>query len=285
MILSGKVVKQEKTKELVSLIKEIETKLKLVVIQVGNNEASSKYIKNKILYANELGIDCVLNKFEDDVEQNTLLEHVDILNKDKTVHGIIIQLPLPKHLNEELLTQSINKYKDVDGFNVYNIGQTYLGKNYLSSCTSRGVINLLDYYDIDVKGKNIVIAGRSNLVGKNLALMLINKGATVTSCNSATKNIVDFTKNCDIFISAIGSAKFFTKEYFQNSNTVIIDVGINFKDGKMVGDVDFEGVYENVKAITPVPGGVGLLTVVQLMENLINAYKLQIGGNYGNDNG
>lgn len=273
MILFGKVVQENMSKELIKYTTE--QKISFTVISIGNNFASKKYINNKLKYADKINIKSQHINLNEKVKEEEVLQLINKLNKDETVNGIILQLPIPKHLNEFKLTQSIAKEKDIDGFNTDNIGNTYLDKKSLVSCTAYGVINILDFYKIPIEGKNICIAGRSNLVGKILAILLINRGATVTSCNSKTKKIKSFINNSDIFISAIGSPHFFDDSYFDNQNLTIIDVGTNFQEGKLVGDVDFEQVKDKVQNITPVPGGVGVLTVTNLMNNVVKAHKKQ----------
>lgn len=276
MILKGKPIKEEmiqKFKKEVSLKKE---RISFVIFQVGDNFASNKYINSKIKFADELGMEAKLIKLDENIKQEILIEKIEEVNNDDSIIGSMIQLPLPDHLDEFKLTQLIKKEKDIDGFNVSNIGMAYLNKKSLVSCTAKGTIRMLEYYGIDIESKNITIAGRSNLVGKILALLLINKGATVTVCNSKTKDIKKHIDNSDIFISAIGSAHFFDYSYFKdNKEITIIDIGTNFLDGKLVGDVDFENVVDNVKNISPVPGGIGLLTVTELMQNVITAYEIQ----------
>ncbi len=275
MILYGKEIKEKMQEELKQEVTKIKDNISFVIIQVGDNFASNKYINNKINYAKNLGIDAIHLKYSEDVQQEELLNKIEELNQDKNINGVIVQLPLPKHLDEKLITQAIDYKKDIDGFNIKNIGKAYLNEDTLVSCTAQGIVKLLDYYNIEIAQKNITIAGRSNLVGKILALLLINKGATVTVCNSKTKNIENFINNSDIFISAIGVANHFDSNFINNDKLTVIDVGINFLDNKMVGDVNFDDVKDKVQNITPVPGGVGVLTVVQLMENIIKAYKIQ----------
>lgn len=232
-------------------------------------------MRNKIRACEEVGIDTELIKLRSNVSEKRLLKLIDKANKDKKVNGVFVQFPLPNHLDEKVITNRIDPSKDVDGLHDINLGKILQNdKTAFVPCTVSGVLQLLDSLKINVEGKNICIAGRSNIVGKPLALALINRGATVTSCNSKTKDIKKHIKASDIFVSAIGSPKYFDKTYF-NKDHVVIDVGINRVDGKVCGDVDYNSVVSKVKYITPVPGGVGLLTTTNVLLNVIKAYKLQ----------
>lgn len=276
MILSAKVVKDEK---LCNIKNTILPNTKLVIFAVGNDKASSIYVNNKQKLSQELNIICDVVKLDEDVSEEVLLNLISEANDDSSVHGMLVQLPLPKHINEDKVIQSINPLKDVDGFSFDNIAKLFLDdKQALIPCTVKGIIDILSYYKIDVVGKNVLIVGRSNIVGKPLAIKLINNSATVISCNSRTKNIKELINNADIFISAIGSAKFFDASYFTNakSNLVVVDVGINRdSENKLCGDVDTTNVMPLVKAITPVPGGVGVMTVVNVIENTLMARSIQ----------
>ncbi|MFV0288769.1 MAG: bifunctional 5,10-methylenetetrahydrofolate dehydrogenase/5,10-methenyltetrahydrofolate cyclohydrolase [Mycoplasmatales bacterium] len=285
MLLPAKEIREKKKQIIKKQLEDLNITLKFAIIQVGDNPASNKYINNKIKYAKELGIEVVLKQYSIDVEQLELIKQIKEYNVDCNIAGIIVQLPLPEHLNEQAIVQKIKFTKDIDGFSVQNIGNTYLGNEALTSCTAQGVITLLNHYQIPIAGKNITIAGRSNLVGKILALLLINKGATVTVCNSQTKNIKEYIKHSDIFISAIGKPQYFTADYFNNKNLTVIDIGINFLDGKLVGDIDTKNVEPKVKNITPVPGGIGVLTVTELIGNVVKAYKISQKEKNGNNNG
>ncbi len=279
MILRGKEIKEHKIKEMTNYISNSKDKLSFVIFQVGDNFASNKYIGSKLKLAQELNMDAKLVKYPEDVTEEEMIRDINEVNNDENICGAMIQLPIPKHLDEHKLTQLIKKEKDIDGFNVNNIGLAYLNEKSLVSCTAKGAVSLLDYYNIPIEGKNVTIAGRSNLVGKILALLLINRGATVTVCNSKTKDIKSYIDKSDIFISAIGIAHHFTSEHFKdNENITVVDIGINRKDGKVVGDVDFDGVVDLVDNITPVPGGIGVLTVTELMQNIIIANEIQKKG-------
>ena len=262
-------------------IKHIDDEVTLAVVQVGNNQASNTYIKNKEKACERCGINAITEKFDDDITQEELIEYIRHLNGNNDVTGILVQLPLPNHIDEEAVLQEIWPKKDVDGFTYWNAGKLYTSKhneNRLLPCTAAGIIHLLEDYDIQIEGKNCVVVGRSNIVGKPTASLLLDKNGTVTVCHSKTKNLKDICKLADILVCAIGKPKFFTKEYVKEG-AVVIDVGINRdEDGKLCGDVDFDDVIDVASAITPVPGGCGVLTVAELMLNCVKAYKLQNGG-------
>lgn len=209
--------------------------------------------------------------------EEELLELIAKLNNDKEINGILCQLPVPKHINEDKIIDAIAPEKDVDGFSAVNVGKIWLGKYEISPCTPMGVIELLDYYDIPLEGKNCVIVGRSNIVGKPMAALLLERNATVTVCHSRTKDLASFTKNADVIVAAVGRANFITADMVKEG-AVVVDVGINRLDsGKLCGDVDFENVKEKASYITPVPGGCGPMTIAVLMKNTLVAYKNQQG--------
>ena len=239
---------------------------------VGEDPASQVYVRNKVKAANLCKMNPILIKKEATIAQKELLELVDKLNNDDAVHGIIVQLPLPKHLNEQEVINKISDKKDVDGFGLLNKGKLFSGLTSIESATPKGIIKLLDEYKIEITGKNAVVVGRSNIVGKPMAILLLNRNATVTICHSRTQNLKGITKNADILVVAIGKANFI-KEDMVKEGAVIIDVGTNRVDDKLVGDVDFENVSPKCSYITPVPGGVGPLTIASLLENTIIAYK------------
>ena len=245
----------------------------LTVIQVGDNQASNVYVRNKVKACKRVGIDSSVIKLPIEVSQKELIRIINILNDNDKVHGILVQLPLPKHINENRICEAISPLKDVDCFNPTNIGKISTYAGHTDPCTPRGIITLLKYYNVVLEGARVVVVGRSNIVGKPLTLMLINEGCTVTSCNSKTKDLKSITKQADIVITAIGKPKYFTKDYF-SKNCIVVDVGINKdEDNKLCGDVDYNDVYPNVKGITPVPKGVGLMTVITLLQNTINCYR------------
>lgn len=245
----------------------------LVVISVGDNAASKVYVAQKEKCANYIGIDYQHLHF-DEIKEEDLINKINKLNHDQKVSGIIVQLPLPKGLNEEVIVNTIIPSKDVDGLTYLNAGMLLNNKDSLVSCTPKGIMYLLKEEEIDLEGKNVVVIGRSILVGKPMMNLLINANATVTLCHSKTKDLGKITKKADVLIVAIGKKHFITCDMVKKG-TVIIDVGINRVDGKLYGDVFFDDVYDKVGKITPVPGGVGPMTVVMLMENVVKAHKMK----------
>ena len=247
----------------------------LAVIIVEGDPASRVYVNNKKRACEVCGIKSLEYALAGDVSEEKLLALIDKLNKDSSVNGILCQLPVPKHIDEKKVIDAISPAKDVDGFSAENVGKIWLGDYSISPCTPMGVIELLDYYKIDVQGKNCVVVGRSNIVGKPMAALLLERNATVTVCHSKTKDLASFTKNADIIVAAVGRAGFITADMV-NEGAVVIDVGINrLSDGKLAGDVDFEAVKEKASYITPVPGGCGPMTIAVLMKNTIEATKMQ----------
>lgn len=254
---------------------------KLVILQIGDNPASEFYVQNLLKKSKKVGIDAELKKFENTISQDEFLQEIKRLNQDENVHGIMLQKPFPKTFNDDIITQTINPNKDVDGFHPMNLGNLLLGKDAFIPCTPQAVLEMLRFYQIKTEGKHIVVLGRSNIVGKPLANLLLRKdetgNATVTICHSRTKNLPDITKQADILIAAIGRAKFVKNDMIKE-NAVVIDVGVNLinEDGKdkYVGDVDFEGCYEKSLLITPVPKGVGSVTTSLLLKNVVKAYKI-----------
>ena len=278
MIIKAASVKEAKRDELKRLVESFPTKPKLSIIMIGESSASKVYVRNKMKFAEELGVETNLIHLDEEIKEEEVFRIIDEENNNPETNGLFVQLPIPKHINEKKLIEAIDATKDVDGFTYDNIGKLFVGdETGLFPCTVEGIIDILDHYKIDIQGKNVVIVGRSNIVGKPMALRLINMGATVTVCNSKTKNIKGFIDNCDIFISAIGVAKFFKGEHFVDSKDVtVIDVGMNRdEEGKLCGDVDLESVEDKVLNITPVPGGVGVMTVVRVIGNVIKAYQNQ----------
>jgi len=248
---------------------------KLAVIMVGDNPASKVYVRNKSRACNEVGIEYQEYLLPENATQKELLELIKKLNQDKEINGILLQSPLPQHLNINEAFKTITYSKDVDGFTPVSVGKLCIGEDTFISCTPYGVIKMFEEYNIDLKGKNVVILGRSNIVGKPLIQCCLQKDATVTVCHSKTKNLSEYTKKADVIIAAIGKAKFLTEDMVKDG-VVIIDVGINRQDdGKLVGDVDFENVSKKASYITPVPGGVGPMTIAMLMNNVIKAAKEQ----------
>ena len=251
----------------------------LAVIIVGENPASQVYVRNKHKSCEELGINSVVVEMPENTTKEELLAKIDELNADKNIHGILVQLPLPdaiKAHSEEILNR-IDPLKDVDGFHPVNVGKLVTGTPALVPCTPAGCIEMLELAGIEIDGKRAVIIGRSNIVGKPMLHLLMAKNATVTVCHSHTKNLAEVTREADILVAAMGKPKFVTAEMIK-PGAVVIDVGINrIAPKKLVGDVDFDAAAEIASAITPVPGGVGLLTVAMLMKNVVTAVKLQIG--------
>lgn len=244
----------------------------LAVVLVGDDPASAIYVRNKIKACEEVGIKSYSYKYDADMKEEELVALVEKLNNDDDIHGILVQLPLPKHINEERIVALVSEEKDVDGFSEKSIGRLVQGKPCFRSCTPYGVMKLLEYYNINVSGKNAVVIGRSNNVGKPMAMMLLEKNATVTICHSRTKNIAEITKQADILVSAVGRAHFVTADMVKEG-AVVVDIGMNKLDGKTVGDVDFEAVSPKASYITPVPGGVGPMTITMLMANTLQAVK------------
>lgn len=262
---------REKLKLKSNELKEKGIKPKLAVIMVGDDKASQVYVRNKSKACNEIGIEFEEFILDKGIEQKELIELIKKLNKDNNVHGILLQSPIPAHLDINEAFKTINPEKDVDGFNPVNVGKLCLNQDTFVSCTPYGIMKLFESYNIDLTGKNVTILGRSNIVGKPLIQCCLNKNATVTVCHSKTKDLKEHTKNADVVISAIGKAKFVTEDMIK-SGAVVIDVGTNRgEDGKLTGDVDFDNVSKKASYITPVPGGVGPMTIAMLMNNVIKA--------------
>ena len=274
-IIDGKELSSKIKEELKSEIKTYMIKPCLAVIQIGNNPASNVYIKAKEKACNEIGMYFKHLKFEDNAKEIEIINKIVELNNDEYVNGILLQLPLPEQYNSERLINYIARNKDVDGLTDINVGKLINNKKCLVSCTPQGIMSLLDNYNIEISGKNVVIVGRSNLVGKPLMSLFLNKDATVTICHSKTNKLSDITAKADILVVAIGRKHFITKEMVKKG-AVVIDVGINREDGKLYGDVDFDSVKEKAAYITPVPGGVGPMTVAMLLKNVNETYKKMI---------
>lgn len=257
-------------------VNKLKVKPKLVVILVGNDNASQIYVKNKQKRCLEVGIESEVLHFDEKIKQDKLLDIIKQLNEDISVNAILVQMPLPSHINSNLIIETISPLKDVDGFHPYNVGKLALNMTpYSVACTPCGILKLLNAYNIEIKGKHVVIIGRSNIVGRPLALLLLNNDATVTVCHSKTENLKQITQTADILISAIGKAHFINSTFIKE-NAVIIDVGINRdKNNKLTGDVDFNDVFEKCNFITPVPKGVGPMTIAMLLQNTLDLYKTQ----------
>lgn len=273
-LLDGKKVKLEILENLKRELKSYERKLGLVVIEVGDDPASLVYVGQKEKMAKELDYNFNHIKLDENVKEEEILEIITELNNDDNVDGILVQMPLPEHLDAKKIQNSISPYKDVDGLSDVNAGKLMHGVDTLIPCTPYGIMDILKYYNIEVAGKHVVIVGRSDLVGKPLASLMTNNNATVTLCHSRTKDLIKHTKEADILIAAVGKKGIITGEMIKD-DAVVIDVGINRVDGKLYGDVDFETAKEKVSFITPVPGGVGQMTVAELAKNVVKAYTLR----------
>lgn len=248
---------------------------KLAVIMVGNNSASQIYVRNKSRACDEVGIEFEEYLLPTTTEQSELLNLIDKLNKQEDINGILLQSPIPDGLDINEAFRKISPEKDVDGFHPVNVGKLVLGQDTFVSCTPYGIMRMFEAYNIDLEGKNAVVIGRSNIVGKPMSHCLLNKNATVTICHSRTKNLAEITKKADILVAAIGKAEF-VKADMVKEGAVVIDVGINrTEEGKLKGDVDFENVSKKASYITPVPGGVGPMTIAMLMNNVVKAAKMQ----------
>ena len=276
MIIDGKIISskvKENIKAEVSALKEKGVSVGLVVIKVGNDPASAVYVRNKKRACEELGIYSEEYALPEETTEQELLDLINELNTREDIDGILCQLPLPKHLNESVVINAISPEKDVDCFHPENVGKVLIGEDGFKPCTPAGVIEMLKQSGIEIAGKNCVVLGRSNIVGKPMALLLLAENGTVTVCHSKTKNLKEITKKADILVAAIGKAKFVTADMVKKG-AVVIDVGINRdENGKLCGDVDFNKVSKKAAAISPVPGGVGLMTVTMLMQNTLSSAK------------
>lgn len=268
-ILDGKKLSTKIIEDLAIKVANLTKKPTLAVILVGEDSASQLYVGMKEKTAKKIGMNSLVIKYPENTDEKTVIEKIKELNNDEEVTAILVQLPLPKHINPQNILQAISPKKDVDGITPENIGRISIGaKPYAYPCTPKGILLLLDEYKIDLEGKHVVIVGRSNIVGKPLAQMALNRNATVTVCHSKTKNISDITKTADILISAVGKNKTIRKDMIKN-NSVIVDVGVSRVDGKICGDVDFDSVGSIASFITPAIGGVGPMTIASLMLNTV----------------
>lgn len=273
-LISGKVIGKEireEIKERVAELKNDGCTPGLAVILVGDNQASHTYVRNKQKSSGEVGMKSELVELPSTVTEEELLGHVAKLNEDDSIHGILVQLPLPDHIDEDRVILAIDPAKDVDGFHPVNVGKMMIGQRTFLSCTPYGIMKLLERKNIPVRGKHAVVVGRSNIVGKPMGQLLLQQDATVTYCHSKTEDLPAITKQADILIVAIGIAKFIKAEHVKEG-AVVIDVGMNRdENGKLCGDVDFDDVVEKASAITPVPGGVGPMTITMLLENTLQS--------------
>lgn len=276
ILLDGKKVskdiKDSLKQEVSDIIKQNKRAPHLAIVLVGEVMASQIYVKNKIKACEYTGIKATLIKKEETVTNEELVLLVNELNNDDEIDGIIVQLPLPKHIDEQLIINTISSKKDVDGFGIENKGKLFSGLECFKSATPFGIIKLLEAYNIDITGMNAVVVGRSNIVGKPMSIMLLDKNATVTICHSRTKDLKNVTNKADLLVVAIGKTKFI-KEDMVKDNAIVIDVGMNRDEFGLCGDVDFENVSKKASYITPVPGGVGPLTIAMLLTNTLLAYK------------
>lgn len=280
VILDGKRIAAEIKKEVAEEVKELKKqgiRPGLATVLVGDDPASHIYVRNKVKDCEEVGIFSEKILLPKDSSEDEVLQVIETLNERTDIHGILVQLPLPSHIDEFEVISAISPDKDVDGFHPVNQGLMLAGRETLYPCTPAGIIEMLRRYEITVEGKNAVVVGRSNIVGKPAAVLLLKENATVTVCHSKTRNLAEFTRTADILVVAVGRAKMITAEMVKEGS-VVIDVGINRVDGKIVGDVDFEGVFEKASHITPVPGGVGLVTRAMLLKNTLLAAKRQTVG-------
>jgi methylenetetrahydrofolate dehydrogenase (NADP+)/methenyltetrahydrofolate cyclohydrolase len=277
-LINGKEIStilKDELKAEVSRLKEEGRTCCLAVIQVGNDPASSVYVGNKKKACAYIGIESLSYELPEETTEEELLALIERLNQDDKVHGILCQLPLPKHINEDKVIQAISPQKDVDGFHPQNVGALVIGQKGFVSCTPAGIIELLHRSNIAIDGKHCVVVGRSNIVGKPMSLLMLRENATVTVCHSHTKDLKSICKQADILIVAIGKPKFITSEYIKEG-AVVIDVGIHRNEAnKLCGDVDFDDVLEHTSAITPVPGGVGPMTIAMLMKNCVEAMRME----------
>lgn len=272
-ILDGKRIKEEKLTELKKEISLLERRPGIAIIQVGNDNASNVYVKSKQNFAKELG--CIFNhiKFDEDAIEEDILKKIDELNNDKNIDGILVQMPIPKHLNSSKIQNRIIHSKDIDGLTDINAGLLFHAKDSFVPCTPKGIMEMLKYYNIDVTGKHVVIVGRSELVGRPLMSLMLNNNATVSICHSYTSNLKNITRMADILVVAVGKKNIIDSSMIKE-DCIVVDVGINRDNGKLCGDVDFESVKDKCSYITPVPGGVGQTTVLSLYQNLLKAYRL-----------
>ncbi|MBC1978098.1 bifunctional methylenetetrahydrofolate dehydrogenase/methenyltetrahydrofolate cyclohydrolase FolD [Listeria marthii] len=275
-IIDGKKLAKEIQEKVTSEVAELAKTGKkpgLAVVLVGDNQASRTYVRNKQKRTEEAGMKSVLIELPENVTEEKLLSVVEELNEDKTIHGILVQLPLPKHISEEKVIDTISYDKDVDGFHPVNVGNLFIGKDSFVPCTPAGIIELIKSTGTQIEGKRAVVIGRSNIVGKPVAQLLLNENATVTIAHSRTKDLPQVAKEADILVVATGLAKFVKKDYIK-PGAIVIDVGMDRdENNKLCGDVDFDDVMEEAGFITPVPGGVGPMTITMLLANTLKAAK------------
>lgn len=273
-IIDGKVVSEKIRTEIKNMIKEEKITPTLAVIQIGDNKASNVYVRNKKKACEEAGIKFEHVKFNETISEELVINEIERLNNDISVNGILVQLPLPLGFDEGKIINTINPVKDVDGLTYQNVGNLVLENECLVSCTPLGVMELLKAYNVTLESKNVCIVGRSNLVGKPLVQLLLKENATVSICHSKSLDIKEYTKKADVLIVAAGHPNLITKDMVKDK-AVVIDVGINKEGNLLCGDVDFDEVSKKASLITPVPGGVGPMTIASLLKNVVKAYKIQ----------
>ena len=273
-IIDGKAIARSVEEEVAGELRRIGYRPGLVAVRVGNDPASEIYVRNKARKAEELGLRGEQRVFPETLSERDLLAEVESLNGDADVDGILVQLPLPKHIDPKKVIDAIDPRKDVDGFNPLNVGLLHLGRPALVPCTPAGVIRLIDSTGQEIEGKHAVVIGRSDIVGKPQAALLLQRNATVTICHSRTRDLPGVAREADILVAAIGKPRFVTANMVKRG-AVVIDVGVNRVDGKLAGDVDFEKVRDIASWITPVPGGVGPMTIAMLMSNTVTAAKVR----------
>lgn len=273
-ILDGKLVSKKIQEEIKKEVSELSKKPCLLVILVGDDQASQIYVSSKEKACKRVGMESKTIVLEENISQKELIKIIQKANEDKNINGILVQLPLPNHMNTKAVVGAIDPIKDVDGLHAVNQGKIMLGESGIVPCTPKGVIRLLDEYHVDLTGKNAIVIGRSILVGAPLAQLLLHKNATVTIAHSKTKNLKELCANMDVIISAVGKPKMITEDMVKEG-AIIVDVGINRVLGTLVGDVDYLSVAPKTSRITPVPGGVGPMTIACLLENVLECYKLQ----------
>lgn len=272
-IINCKEYRDRKEVGIANVILENSLKLKLVIIQVGDDSASNSYINNKLKACDRCKIESELIKLDLSTTEEDLLKIINRLNESENVTGILVQFPLPSHINSKIISDAIICNKDVDGFSIINKGRLYSNEECLVPCTAQGVIEILNYNDIDIEGKNVVIINRSDLVGKPLMHLFLQNNATVTICHSYTKNLEEISSKADILVVGVGIPNFIKREHIKEGS-IILDIGINFINDKLCGDVDFFDCIEKCSKITTVPGGVGLLTVTNLLSNVLKAFYI-----------
>ena len=273
-IMDGKETSKELKEALKTKVAELPSKPKLFVILVGEDPASKIYVSSKEKACKACGIEALTLCLPADVSQKAIIDEIEKANKDKSINGILVQLPLPDHINEKDVIASIDPMKDVDGLTSTNQGKLFMGQSGLVPCTPKGVMHLFEKYNVDLTGKNAIVIGRSLLVGKPLAILMLNKNATVTIAHSKTKNLKELCLGMDVIVSAVGKPKMVTADMVKEG-AIVVDVGINRIHGTIVGDVDYLSVSEKCSRITPVPGGVGPMTIACLLENVVECYKMQ----------